>query len=34
MAIFIALALLLGAAGRMLGVDAVLAKKSPRGWLW
>lgn len=31
---FIALALLLGAAGRMLGVDAALAKKSPRGWLW
>jgi len=31
---FIALALLLGSAGRMLGVDAVLAKKSPKGWLW
>lgn len=31
---FIAFALILGAAGRMLGVDAMLARKSSRGWLW
>lgn len=31
---FIALALLLGAAGRMMGVDQMLAQKSPKGWLW
>src|ERR1043166_185593 len=31
---FVALALMVGAAGRMWGVDALLARRHPRSWLW